>query len=93
MEDVKSGTHASSKILNEVSNRNKEKSPVNTVFRSDSREIADPTEVANRSCRYFSSIGPNLAAKTIKLPQYLHKDYLSASFKESIFFNSQQKGE
>ena len=61
LENVKSNTHATCKILNEVLNRNK--SRVNTVFRLDSMEVSDPTEVTNRKYRYFSSIGPKLTKK------------------------------
>ena len=45
-------------------------------------------EVANtcRFCSYFSSIGPNLAKK-IQPPPSSHKDFLSGSFRESIFFS------
>ena len=43
-------------------------------------------EVANRFCSYFSSIGPNLAKK-IQPPPCSHKDFLSGSFGESIFFS------
>ena len=34
-----------------------------------------------------------MGAKTIKLPQCLHKDFLSESFQESIFFNPTTNGE
>jgi len=43
-------------------------------------------EVANRFCSYFSSIGPNLAKK-LQPPPSSHKDFLSRSFRESIFFS------
>ena len=55
LQDVKSNTHATWKILNEVLNRKKSKPRVNTVFRSDNQEISDPIEVANRFSSYFSS--------------------------------------
>ena len=42
LENVKSNTHATWKILNEVLNRNK--SRVNTVFRSGNMEVSDPTD-------------------------------------------------
>ena len=56
------------------------------MFKSDGQEISDPVEVANRFCSYFSSIGPNLAKK-IQPPPCSHKDFLSGSFRESIFFS------
>ena len=92
LKDVKSNSHATWKILNEILNRKKVKTHVNTVFRSEDLEISDPLEVANRFCNYFSSIGPNLA-KAIQLPPCSHKDFLSGSFQESIFLNPTTKGE
>ena len=85
LEDAKSNTHATWKILNEVLNRKKPRPQLNTIFKSDGQEISDPVEVANRFCSYFSSIGPNLAKK-IQPPPCSHKDFLSGSFPESIFF-------
>ena len=92
LQDVKSNTHSTWKILNEVLNRKKSKPQVNTVFRSDNLEISDPIEVANRFSSYFSSIGPNLARK-IQSPSCSHKDFLSGAFRESIFFNPTTKDE
>ena len=86
LEDAKSNTHATWKILNEVLNRKKPRPQLNTIFKSDGQEISDPVEVANWFCSYFSSIGPNLAKK-IKPPPCSHKDFLSGSFRESIFFS------
>ena len=92
LQDVKSNTHATWKILNEVMNRKKSKPQVNTVFRSDNLEISDPIEVADRFSCYFSSIGPNLARK-IQSPPCSHKDVLSGTFRDSIFFNPTAKDE
>ena len=92
LQDVKSNTHATWKILNEVMNRKKSKPQVNTVFRSDNLEIFDPVEVANRFSCYFSSIGPNLGRK-IQSPPCSHKDFLSRTFRDSIFFNPTTRDE
>ena len=43
-------------------------------------------EVANGFCSYFSCIGPNLA-KNIQPPPCSHEDFLSGSFRQSIFFS------
>ena len=56
LEDAKSNTHATWKILNEVLNRKKSRPQLNTIFKSDGQEISDPVEVANRFCSYFSSL-------------------------------------
>ena len=63
------------------------------MFRSDDLEIADPAEIANRFSSYCSSIGPNLAKEIQSPPRCLHKDFLSRSFRESIFFNPTTKDE
>ena len=64
----------------------KSRPQLNTIFKSDGQEISDPVEVANRFCSYFSSIGPNLAKK-IQPPLCSNKDFLSESFRESVFFS------
>ena len=86
LEDAKSNTHATWKISNEVLNRKKQRPQLNTIFKSDGQEISDTVEVANRFCSYFSSIDPNLAKK-IQPPPSSHKDFLSGSLRESIFFS------
>ena len=50
------------KLLNEVINKRKSKSPLPSSFKSESRTITDPVEIANRFCKYFSNIGPNLVS-------------------------------
>ena len=42
LEDAKSNTHATWKILNEVLNRKKSRPQLNTIFKSDGQEISDP---------------------------------------------------
>ena len=73
-------------------NRKKSKPKVNSIFTSDSQEISDPVIITNKFCKYFSSIGPNLA-KEIQSHPFSHKDFLSGSFAESIFFHSATKEE
>ena len=46
LEDAKSNTHATWKISNEVLNRKKQRSQLNTIFKSDGQEISDTVEVA-----------------------------------------------
>ena len=86
LDDAKSNTRVTWEMLNEVLNRKKSRPQLNTIFKSDGQEISDPVEVADRFCSYFSSIGPNLAKK-IQPPPCSHKDFLSGSFRESIFFS------
>ena len=50
------------KLLNEVINKRKSKSPLPSSFKSEGRTITDPVEIANRLCKYFTNIGPNLAS-------------------------------
>ena len=60
LENAKSNTHATWKILNKVLNRKKSRPQLNTIFKSaEGQEISDPVGVANRFCSYFSSIGHN----------------------------------
>ena len=92
IEYAKSNTHATFKILNDILKRKKSKPKVNSIFTSDGQEISDPVIIANKFCKYFSSIGPNLA-KEIQSHPFSHKDFLSGSFAESIFFNPATKEE
>ena len=92
LEYAKSNTHASWNILNDMLNRKKSKPKVNSIFTFDGQEISDPVIIANKFCKYFSSIGPNLA-KEIQSHLFFHKDFLSESFAESIFFNPATKEE
>ena len=92
LEYAKANTHATWKILNDILNRKKSKPKVNSIFTSDGQEISDPVIIANKFCKYFSSIGPNLA-KEIQSHPFSHKDFLSGSFAESIFFNPATKEE
>ena len=50
------------KLLKEVTNKRKSKSPLPSSFKAEGRSIRDPTEVANRFCKYFTNIGPRLAS-------------------------------
>ena len=87
LENAKSNTHVTWKILNKVLNRKKSRPQLNTIFKSaEGQEISDPVRVANRFCSYFSSIGPNLAKK-IQRPPCSHEDFLPGSFRQSIFFS------
>ena len=49
------------KLLNEVINKRKSKSSLPTSFKSEGRTLTDPMEIADRFCKYFTNIGPNLA--------------------------------
>ena len=50
------------KLLKEVINKRKSKSPLPSSFKAEGRSIRDPTEIANRFCKYFTNIGPRLAS-------------------------------
>ena len=50
------------KLLKEVINKRKSKSLLPSSFKAEGRSITDPTEIANRFCKYFTNIGPRLAS-------------------------------
>ena len=50
------------KLLKEVINKRKSKSPLPSSFKAEGRSITDPTEIATRFCKYFTNIGPRLAS-------------------------------
>ncbi|PFX11479.1 hypothetical protein AWC38_SpisGene24772, partial [Stylophora pistillata] len=49
------------KLLNEIINKRKSMSSLPTSFKSEGRTLTDLMEIADRFCRYFTNIGPNLA--------------------------------
>ena len=49
------------KLLNEVTNKRKSKLPLPSSFASERKTITDPMEIADKFCKYFTNIGPNLA--------------------------------
>ena len=58
LEDAKNDLRATWKLLNEVKNN---PSPPSS-FKSDGKTITDPLDIADRFCKYFTNIGPNLAS-------------------------------
>ena len=84
IEKLKSNVKATWKVLNEILNRNKGKRALPSVFRADSHEIADPKEIANLFCKYFTNIGPNLASK-IPASEKSHSSFLPPKLVNSIF--------
>ena len=75
IEKLKSNVKAKWKVLNKILNRNKGKCALPPAFRADSHEIADPKEIANLFCKYFTNIGPNLASK-IPASEKSHSSFL-----------------
>ena len=84
IEKLKSNVKATWKVLNEILNRNKGKRALPSTFRADSHEIADPKEIANLFCKYFTNIGPNLASK-IPASEKSHSSFLPPKLVNSIF--------
>ena len=60
-ESAKNDFRTTWKLLNEVINKRKSKSPLPSSFASEGKTITDPVEIADKFCKYFTNIGPNLA--------------------------------
>ena len=71
------------KLLNEVINKRKSKSSLPTSFKSEGRTLTDPMEIADRFCKYFTNIGPNLA-KSIPKVNPSFRSYLGDNIRSSI---------
>ena len=84
IEKLNSNVKATWKVLNEILNRNEGKRALPSVFRADSHEIANPKEIANLFCKYFTNIGPNLASK-IPASEKSHSSFLPPKLVNSIF--------
>ena len=71
------------KLLNEVINKRKSKSSLPTSFKSEGRTLTDPIEIADRFCKYFTNIGPNVA-KSIPKVNPSFRSYLGDNIRSSI---------
>ena len=81
----KSNAKATWRVLNEISKTKKKAFKINSIFKVDNQEITDPVDIANRFCRYFSSIRPNLAKEIHS--SVSHRRFLSGHFCQSVFFD------
>ena len=60
-ESAKNDLRTTWKLLNEVINKRKGRAPFPSSFESEDKTIMDPEEIADKFCKYFTNIGPNLA--------------------------------
>ena len=70
------------KILNEVLNKRKSKVTYPSCFKRNGELISDPTSIAISFSKYFSNVGPNLAARISPS---------TANFRDFIFSLSELK--
>ena len=82
LNNAKSNTRDTWKLLNEILNRKKRKGKICSTFKADDREITDPVEISNKFCSYFSNIGPNLARNIQSSSS--HRSFLNGSFTDPI---------
>ena len=62
LEEAKNDLRTTWKLLNEVINKRKNNPSLPSSFQSDGKTITDPMDIADRFCKYFTNIGPNLAS-------------------------------
>jgi hypothetical protein len=74
------------KLINEVINKSKSKTPLSPTFNYGNKILTDPLEIANGFCEYFTNVGPNLAKK-IPDANTPFSTFLSNRTKDSIFLN------
>ncbi|CAH3181037.1 unnamed protein product, partial [Porites lobata] len=60
-ESAKNDLRTTWKLINEVINKRKSKSPLPSSLASEGKTITSPVENADKFCKYFTNIGPNLA--------------------------------
>ena len=80
------------KLLNEVINKRKSKLSLPTSYKSEGRTLTDPMEIADRFCKYFTNIGPNLA-KSIPKVNPSFRSYLGDNIRPSINLKPTTKSE
>ena len=67
-----------------LSDKKKIKCKLPSIFKSNEEEIFNPTHIANRFCKYFTNIGPNLT-KSIPVSDKSHRSFLNGGFINSFF--------
>jgi hypothetical protein len=72
------------KLINEVTNKKKQKQSLPSTFQVGDRLVTHTTEIANGFCKFFSNIGPSLANK-IPAVTSSFRDCLGPSNSETIF--------
>ena len=89
LEDAKSNTHATWKILNEVLNRKMTRPQLNTIFKSDGKEISDPEKVANRFARFTATslVLVRTSQRKYSLPLLHIKIFYVDHFENQSFFS------
>ena len=60
-ESAKNDLRTTWKLLNEVINKRKSKSPLPSSFASEGKTITDLVEIADKFCKFFTNIGSYLA--------------------------------
>jgi hypothetical protein len=72
------------KLINEVTNKKKQKQSLPSTFQVGDRLVTHTTEIANGFCKFFSNIGPSLANK-IPAVTSSFRDCLGPANSETIF--------
>ena len=91
LNEVKSNTRATWRLLNEILNRKTSKVKSVSTFKIDGKDISDPLTIANKFCEYFSNIGPSLAKGITSTSS--HRAFSSGTFVQSIFLAPATKNE
>ncbi len=71
------------KLINEVINKRRTKTSLPSSFISNNTLLSDPKDIANRFCKYFANIGPDLASK-IQETSNSFLSFLNSNNEESI---------
>ena len=75
-----------SRLVNEVINKRKTKQSLPSVFMSEGKMITGHFEIANRSCKYFTDIGPALASR-IPSANFSFRSFLTDNENSPIILN------
>ena len=83
LENSKNDLKATWKILDEIINKRSNKLTYPSCFMNNGKPVTDPTAIAINFCKYFTNIGPNLAAK-IAPSTANYEDFLTRSPHQSL---------
>ena len=89
---AKNNQKATWKLINEVINKRTRSSSLPSRFKTGSSSLTDPKDIANSFCKYFATIGSELASK-IPHQNVSIRTFLNSNNSESIFLYPTNKNE
>ena len=91
LENAAGNMNSTWKVINKIINKGKSKEKIDSV-NVGNHEVKNPSDIANTFNSYFTSVGPDLAAK-INCGDIHFSKFLSRPLSKTIFFNTTTQSE